>query len=353
MNSAVSARALSKKYGDFLALDSVSLEVEEGKVFAILGPNGAGKTTLMRILTTQLAPTAGEAFVLGKNVASESAEVRKLVSYVPQEMSVWTDISGYENLLIYAKIYGLPAGRAKKAIDEALELMDLTEFSHHLVSTYSGGMARKLELASAIMLKPRIVFLDEPTIGLDPATRKTVWDKLKSLNREFGTNVFFSTHYMDEAENYADEIGILNKGRLAAIASPEELKHSVADGRIEVIAEKPVEKSALNAFRRAAGAKNVELGADGRTLRISVAGKAGGSKTGEGNAFSVDDTLEFIVRNKIRVKRVSTLEPSMDDVFLKYAGASDGGASAAVAEAAPKRGRLAEFKSARERIRRG
>lgn len=183
MDFAISVHNVSKKYGTLLALDKVNLKVEEGKLFALLGPNGAGKTTLLRILTTQFEPTSGEAFVLGRNVVTQGEELRELISYVPQEMSVWTDISGYENLLIYSKIYGLSAEERKNAIRDSLQLMDLTEAANRLVSTFSGGMIRKLELACAVMIKPKILFLDEPTIGLDPATRKTIWEKLKALNR--------------------------------------------------------------------------------------------------------------------------------------------------------------------------
>lgn len=159
------------------ALDGVNLKVKPGVAFALLGPNGAGKTTLIRILTTQLKPTSGEAHVFGLNVARDASKVRKLISYVPQEMSVWTDLTGYENLLIYAKIFGVPRLEREKVINEVLEAMDLTHVKDDLVRTYSGGMIRRLEIACAMLIKPRIMFLDEPTIGLDPAARKIVWEK--------------------------------------------------------------------------------------------------------------------------------------------------------------------------------
>ncbi|MCX6801567.1 MAG: ATP-binding cassette domain-containing protein, partial [Candidatus Diapherotrites archaeon] len=182
--NAVSISNLSKKYGNFLALDRVNLEVEEGRFFALVGPNGAGKTTLLRVLTTQLEPNGGEAYVLGKNIATQESEVKKVVGYVPQEMSVWTDITGYENLLIYSKIYGLESKSRESRIEAALDLMDLKEVAGKMVNTYSGGMMRKLEIASAIMLDPKILFLDEPTIGLDPAARNAVWERLKKINLE-------------------------------------------------------------------------------------------------------------------------------------------------------------------------
>jgi len=332
MAFAISVHNLSKKYGDFLALNKVNLNIDECKLFALLGPNGAGKTTLMRILTTQLEPTAGEAFVLGKNVSTDGKELRQLISYVPQEMSVWTDISGYENLLIYSKIYGIPAEERKDAIPEVLEMMDLADFSNQLVSTYSGGMIRKLELACAIMIKPKILFLDEPTIGLDPATRRTIWEKLKTLNRESGMDVFFSTHYMDEAELYADEIGIINRGKLIKVASPEELKHSVGYDRIEIECDSELSRRAVADLKKLKDVGRVEV--EGNMLKIFV----GSSET------SLDAVMKSLLADKVRIKRISTHHPTIDDAFLKYAGAKESVNAA---------GHIAELKKFRERIRRG
>ncbi|MBS7618851.1 ATP-binding cassette domain-containing protein, partial [Candidatus Bathyarchaeota archaeon] len=211
---AVQAKNLVKVYnGKVKALDGVDLTVEASGTFALLGPNGAGKTTLMRILTTQLKPSTGEAYVFGLNVTRDGGKVRKLVSYVPQEMSVWTDISGYENLLIYAKIFGIPRLEREKMIDEALDIMGLNNVKGELVRTYSGGMVRRLEIACAMLVKPKIMFLDEPTIGLDPGARKIVWEKLNLFKKEYGVTIFFNTHYMDEADLYADDIAIIDRGK--------------------------------------------------------------------------------------------------------------------------------------------
>ncbi len=165
---AVVTHNLVKIYGGSVkALDGVSISVNQGEIFAMLGPNGAGKTTLMRILTTQLRPTSREAYVLGYNVVTEGDKVRKVIGYVPQEFSVWTDLTGYENLLIYAKIYGIPRHEVNKRIREVLEFMDLLDSSRRLVGTYSGGMIRRLEIATALLIEPEVLFLDEPTVGLD------------------------------------------------------------------------------------------------------------------------------------------------------------------------------------------
>jgi ABC-2 type transport system ATP-binding protein len=329
---AVDVTKLSKKYGTVLALDRVNLKVEEGKLFALLGPNGAGKTTLLRILTTQFEPTSGEAFVLGKNVVSQSEELRELISYVPQEMSVWTDISGYENLLIYSKIYGLPAEERKNSIRDSLQLMDLFDVANRLVSTYSGGMIRKLELACAIMIKPKILFLDEPTIGLDPATRKTIWEKLKSLNRESGTNVFFSTHYMDEAELYADEIGIINNGKLIKVASPDDLKRSVSSDLVTVESDSKIGRSAAAHLKKLKDITCVE--AKGNMVEISA----------KSSEESLGAIVKSLLSDGIVIKRIATHKPTIDDAFLRYAGTR---------ESARETGQLAELKRVRERIRRG
>ncbi|MEM3690348.1 MAG: ATP-binding cassette domain-containing protein [Candidatus Micrarchaeia archaeon] len=329
---AVSIHNLSKKYGDILALDNVSLNVEEGRLFALLGPNGAGKTTLLRILTTQFKPTAGEASVLGKDVVSQSEELRELIGYVPQEMSVWTDISGYENLLIYSKIYGLPASARKGAIEDSLQLMDLAEVANRLASTYSGGMIRKLELACAIMIKPKILFLDEPTIGLDPANRKTIWEKLKLLNRESGVNVFFTTHYMDEADNYADEIGIINRGEIIKVDSPEKLKSSVGYDRIEIETDSEPSRHTRARVKKIKGVGSVEY--EGNKLFISA----------RDSTALLDPIIESLRAENIHIKKVSIRQPSIDDVFLKYAGTK---------ESMDTTERLADFKGVRDRIRRG
>jgi len=340
---AVSVHDLSKKYGDFLALDGINLKVRAGKIFAILGPNGAGKTTLMRILTTQFEPTEGVAFVLGRNVATEGDEVRRLVSYVPQEMSVWTDITGIENLLIYAKIYGLPVAGRKEMITAALKTMGLERVQNQLVSTYSGGMIRKLEIASAIMLNPRILFLDEPTIGLDPAARKTVWDKLQALNRENRTSVFFSTHYMDEADENADEIAIIDAGRIVKTGSPKKLKQSVGNEIITVELKSPLNHAIVERLRTAVRVENVEV--SGSSLRVFV----------KDSAASLATVVRFLEKNHAGVRSVVASNPTLEDVFLKYAGRNAGGDAGDGRKLgrADKSRSMNELRATRKRIMRG
>jgi len=310
MDPAVDVRGLVKVYdGKVRALDGVDLKVDAGKVFALLGPNGSGKTTLMRILTTQLKTTSGEASVFGLDVVRQNAAVRRLVSYVPQEMSVWTDISGYENLLVYAKIYGISSSKRKEIIEGSLEKMGLTEVENNLVKTYSGGMIRRLEIACTMMIKPKIMFLDEPTIGLDPSARKVVWEELSSFRREYGVTVFFNTHYMDEADLYSDEIAIISQGKIVKLGTAEELKHSVGGEVILFGVERSsLSEDVLGNVRRLSSVNNVI--ANSSELSVIV----------KDTETALPDIMEVLRLGNVSVKKISMTRPTLDDVFLKYAG---------------------------------
>ena len=310
METAVDVRDLVKVYdGRVKALDGVNLKVEAGKVFALLGPNGAGKTTLIRILTTQLKPKSGEAYIFGLDVGHEGAKIRRLISYVPQEMSVWTDISGYENLLIYAKIFGIPAQKRKSIIGEVLDAMGLAEVANSLVNTYSGGMIRRLEVACAMLIKPKIMFLDEPTIGLDPAAKKVVWERLTSFKKEYGVTVFFNTHYMDEADLYSDEIAIINKGKIVKLGTAEELKHSLGGEVILLsLGNALLGESILQEIRRMNSVKDIIM--NGSELSVLV----------ENAEVALPHVVEILRSENVAVEKISITKPSLDDVFLKYAG---------------------------------
>lgn len=329
---AITVSNLSKKYGSVLALNNVSLSVKSNKFFALLGPNGAGKTTLMRILTTQIDSTSGSAFVLEKNVKNESLSVRQIVSYVPQEVSVWTDVSGYENLLVYAKIYGIDPKIREQSILDVLKLMGLEEASNRLVNTYSGGMIRKLEIACAIMVKPKILFLDEPTIGLDPAARKSVWEKLKSIKEQNDLTVFFTTHYMDEADLYADEIAIINKGNIVTIGTPSSLKSSVSAEIIEIeLSENDsIKNQDMKKLKQLDGVVSAHY--SGNKLKIGA----------KDSSLSLNSILSFLFSKKIKIKRINTSKTTLDEVFLKYAAGSG-----SLSELQS----IGELKRVRERIR--
>jgi|YelNatPaOPRAMG01_1025707.scaffolds.fasta_scaffold03008_12 ABC-2 type transport system ATP-binding protein len=310
MDVAVQVKGLVKIYdGKVKALDGVDLTVEVGEAFALLGPNGAGKTTLIRILTTQLKPTAGEAYVFGLNVSHDGGKIRRLVSYVPQEMSVWTDISGYENLLIYAKIFDVSTLKRGKIIDEVLENMGLTQVKHDLVRTYSGGMIRRLEIACAMLIKPKIMFLDEPTIGLDPAARKVVWERLTVFKKEYGVTIFFNTHYMDEADLYSDNIAIIDQGKIVTMGTAEELKHSLGGEIISFMLEGSNFKSELpNKIRKLGFVKDIFI--NNSNLNVLV----------DNAEVALPHIIDVLKNEGSSASKVSITKPTLDDVFLKYAG---------------------------------
>jgi ABC-2 type transport system ATP-binding protein len=309
----VEVKNLVKVYnGTLRALDGVDLSVEAGKVFALLGPNGAGKTTLMRILTTQLKPTSGEAYVFGLDVVRRGSEVRRIVGYIPQEMSVWTDVTGFDNLLIYAKIYRVPSNERSKVIWEVLGIMGLDNVAKNIVKTYSGGMIRRLEIACTLLIRPKILFLDEPTIGLDPSARKAVWEELESFKKEYNSTIFFNTHYMDEADLYSDEIAIINGGKIVKVGTAEELKRSIG-GEVILLSiaddhNGNIGGDILNRIKEFDLVNDII--ADNSELRVIV-------KDAE---TALPNVIEVLRRNDVTVKKISMTKPTLDDVFLKYAG---------------------------------
>jgi ABC-2 type transport system ATP-binding protein len=226
----VEADALTRRFGDFTAVDSVSFAIAAGETFAVIGPNGAGKSTLMKMLTTMLPPTSGRALVAGFDVARQPQSVRAHIGYVPQLLSADGDLSGAENLELSAKLYLIPPRERPGKIAAALKFMGLTEAKDRLVRTYSGGMARRLEIAQSTLHRPAVLFMDEPTVGLDPAGRRAVWDHVRQMQSEIRAAVVFSTHYMDEAEEVCDRVALIHGGRLVALGSPAELRARQSPG---------------------------------------------------------------------------------------------------------------------------
>lgn len=227
---AVVIEHLCKSYSGFQALNDLSLSVDN-EIFGLLGPNGSGKTTTVRILTTLIPPSSGTAWVGGCNILKESLEVRRKISYVPQEMALDIRFTGRENVLFFANMFGME--NPEKKVDEVLKVMDLTKQANNLVRTYSGGMRRRLELAQALVHEPQVLFLDEPTIGLDVAARSKIWEHIKTLKKS-GMTIFVTTHYMDEADQYCDRIAIIDKGKIAAVDTPQNLKDKLKKNVITV-----------------------------------------------------------------------------------------------------------------------
>ncbi len=223
-------KALTRRFGSFTAVDALSLSVNSGEVFGLLGSNGAGKTTTIKMLTTLLPPSSGDALVAGCSITTQSLGVRRAIGYVPQAVSVDGSLTGYENLLIFSKLYEIPHREQQTRIREALDFMGLTADRDRLVGQYSGGMIRRLEIAQATLHRPRVLFLDEPTVGLDPIARDAVWKRLIDLRSHYGTTLFFTTHYLEEAESHCDRIAIMNRGKMAALGTCKELETALGEG---------------------------------------------------------------------------------------------------------------------------
>jgi ABC-2 type transport system ATP-binding protein len=227
---------LTRRFGDVTAVDGLSLHIRHGIIFGLLGPNGAGKSTTIKMLTTLLEPTSGTATVAGHDIVKAPAAVRRNIGYVPQLVSADGALTGYENLNLSARLYGISRGERKQRIEEALTFMGLQDAARRLVKTYSGGMIRRLEVAQAMLHRPAVLFLDEPTVGLDPVARQNVRDRLLELRRDFEMTVLISTHAMDEADELCDELAILHLGKVAAVGNPTELKAAVApDATLEEV----------------------------------------------------------------------------------------------------------------------
>ncbi|HVO28569.1 MAG TPA: ATP-binding cassette domain-containing protein [Candidatus Paceibacterota bacterium] len=220
----IEVATLTKRFKDFAAVDGISFAVGSGDIFACLGPNGAGKSTLIKMLITLLEPTSGTASVAGHDISRHAAEVRNVIGYVPQSISVDGTLTAYENLMLFARLYDIPRSERKARIQETLSFLKLEAHADALVRTFSGGMIRKMEIGQAMLHRPKVLFLDEPTTGLDPIAQQSVWGHLSDLRETTGTTIFFSTHNMEEADGVSDQVAIMNQGKIAVIGSVAELK---------------------------------------------------------------------------------------------------------------------------------
>ena len=223
----IETSALTRKYGKLTAVDALTIAIEPGEALGLLGPNGAGKTTVIKMLTTLLPPTSGNALIAGLDVLKQAGAVRRLIGYVPQLVSVDGSLTGYENLLIFAKLYDIPPRLREARLSEALQMVGLTEAADKLVRQYSGGMIRRLEIAQSTLHRPRLLFLDEPTGGLDPLARQSVWQHIERLRDDYGTTIFLTTHDMEEADRLCNRIAIMHQGKVVIIDTPARLKAAI------------------------------------------------------------------------------------------------------------------------------
>ncbi|WP_405945820.1 ATP-binding cassette domain-containing protein [Streptomyces prunicolor] len=229
--AAVSCTRLAYSFGETTAVDGLDLSVGEGEVFGLLGPNGAGKTTAIRCITTLLPVPAGMVHVFGRDTAKEQMSVRRMLGYVPQQLSADSGLTGRENVALFARVFDVPRKERAARVAQALRAVDLTDAADRLANTYSGGMVRRLELAQALVSAPRLLILDEPTIGLDPIARTSVWEHINAVREATGMTVLVTTHYMDEADQYCDRVGLMHRGRIRALGTPEQLREGLGERR--------------------------------------------------------------------------------------------------------------------------
>jgi len=304
----IEVKQISKCFGSFCAVSELSFSVEHGEVFGLLGPNGAGKSTLIRMLTTLFPPTSGSGQVNGFDVASQAYQVRQSIGVIPQAMTSDPDLSAEENMTIFAKLYGVARERRKRIIKELLEAVDLGQWMDKPVKQFSGGMRRRLEIARGLVHQPKIFFLDEPTTGLDPASRVAVWDMLSRLKKEHDLTILLTTHYMDEADKLCDRIAIVDHGKLVALDSPLKLKASIPGRNIlEVSFSRTPEgwPQTLENLPEVASVKTQD-----HVFRIS---SHNGPRT-------MVELVEAARRAQVEVTSLSVQSTTLDDVFMHYTG---------------------------------
>jgi len=306
---AIEVDHIVKKYGDFTAVDDVSFKVKEGEIFGLLGPNGAGKSTLIRMMTTLIPITAGTARVNGHDVQKDPNAARRAIGVIPQALTSDIDLTIEENLTIYAKLYDVPAKKRKAAIDELLELVDLTKWRHAQTKTLSGGMRRRLEIARGLVHSPQIFFLDEPTTGLDPVSRVAVWEMLTNIKSHRQLTILITTHYMDEADRLCDRIAIVDHGKLVALDTPMALKASVPGSNVieAQFGNPPADWEAR--LHQLSGVTSVQH--EGAGMYRVLTGN--GSKT-------TTELVEMAVQAGVGVKSLSVQNTTLDDVFVHYTG---------------------------------
>ena len=307
---AIAADALVKRYpGDVTALDGVSFSVEPGTVFGLLGPNGAGKSTTVKILTTLARPDGGRASVTGVDVVRDPVRVRRTIGAVGQRAAVDPEATGRENLVLEARIHGLAGAALRSRVDELFDRFGLTEAAGRLARTYSGGMLRKLDVAMGLVHRPTVLFLDEPTTGLDPAARADLWAEIGRLTREDGLTILLTTHYLEEADRLADRLAIVDHGRIVASGSPDELKAELQGDAILVELHEPV--GGARAAASLTGIAGLQAPVvDGRSLRARAAH----------GATLVPAVLSALDGAGIPVASITVARPSLDDVYLRHTG---------------------------------
>jgi ABC-2 type transport system ATP-binding protein len=307
VSSIISIKGLTKTFGAISALDGVDLEIEQGEAVGLLGPNGAGKTTLISILATILPATSGEARLCGYDVRNDPDAVRRAIGVVFQEPSLDDELTGEENLDFHGRLHGMDRQTRRKRVDEILILVDLVERRRDLVKTYSGGMRRRLEIARGLMHHPRVLFLDEPTLGLDPQTRRRIWEYIGNLNVTLRTTLILTTHYMDEADRLCSRIAVMDKGKIVALGTPDELRAVLGGDLLELELASPSD-ALIQALNGLEGVRRVDALAE--TLRLTVT---------HGESI-IPDVVRQAHALGLDIRSIRLRKPNLEDVFIKLTG---------------------------------
>jgi ABC-2 type transport system ATP-binding protein len=310
MLKAIEVGSLTKEFGDFKAVDNISFQVEEGEIFGFLGPNGAGKSTTMMILTTLLKPTSGSVFVGGYDVMLNAKRVREKIGYVQQEISVDEFLTGRENLYLHARINQIPSNLIKSRIDDVLELVELGEKKDQATLTYSGGMRKRLDIANGLLSRPSVLFLDEPTVGLDIQTRRKIWGYIKKIRKDFGMTVFISTHYMEEADKLCDRIGIIDHGKIQVIDTPKSMKTAIGNEIISfnLVDGKANQDTLIEKINKIEFVKEVKNKQDLITVFSTKSNEV------------IPKIFQESANLEMRIRSLTLKQPTLDDVFISYTG---------------------------------
>ena len=310
MNVAIDVKNIVKSFGDFTAVKGISFQVESGEIFGLLGPNGAGKSTLIRMMTTLIPPTSGTAVVSGFDIAGDADGVRRAIGVIPQAMTSDLELSVEENLIIFAKLYGVPREKRKRLIDDLLDAVELTQWRHKQVRMLSGGMRRRVEIARGLVHEPRVFFLDEPTTGLDPVSRVHVWELLQRVKEQRELTVLITTHYMDEADKLCDRIAIVDHGQLVALGSPLTLKASIPGRNFVEVSFSEVPSEWPGRLQSLPYVEDVT--SEGHVFRLA---------SGNG-AMTTTALMGAAADAGIAVQSLSVHGTTLDDVFVHYTGSS-------------------------------
>ena len=307
---AIEVNSLIKKFGDFKAVDNISVQVEEGEIFGFLGPNGAGKSTTMMILTTLLKPTSGNVFVGGYDVMLNAKKVREKIGYVQQEISVDEFLTGRENLYLHARINQIPSKLIKSRIDDVLELVELGEKKDQAALTYSGGMRKRLDIANGLLSRPSVLFLDEPTVGLDIQTRRKIWGYIKKIRKDFGMTIFISTHYMEEADKLCDRIGIIDHGKIQIVDTPKSMKSAIGNEIISfnLVDGKANQDALIEQINKIEFVKEVKIKQDLITVFSTKSNEV------------IPKIFQESANLDMKIRSLMLKQPTLDDVFISYTG---------------------------------